>query len=63
VATRLSRVVNRLIPVNPVIDVHCLGPDDVRAVLASAGAEVLAQWPDDSCGPTYESFLYLARKR
>jgi hypothetical protein len=60
---RLWRVVNRLIPVNPVIDVHCLGPDDVRAVLASAGAEVLAYWPDDSCGPAYESFLYLARKR
>jgi SAM-dependent methyltransferase len=63
VAVRLRRAVNRLIPMNPVIDVHCLGPDDVRAVLASAGAEVLAQWPDDSCGPAYESFLYLARKR
>jgi SAM-dependent methyltransferase len=63
VAMRLRRAVNRLVPMNPVIDVHCLDPEQVRVVLASGGAEVLAQWSDDSCGPAYESFLYLARKR
>jgi hypothetical protein len=63
VATRLRRVFCRIIPIAPLIDVYCLAPEEVRAVLASAGAEVLAQWPDDSCGPSYESFLYLARKR
>lgn len=66
VATRLRRVFrrgfNRLVPINPVIDVHCLDPEEVRTILVSVGARVLAQWPDDSCGPTYESFLYLARK-
>jgi len=63
VALRLRRVFNRLIPIRPVIDVHCLTPAEVRAVLAPAGAEVLAQWADDSTGPAYESFLYLARRR
>jgi len=63
VATRLRRVFCRIIPIAPLIDVYCLVPEEVRAVLASAGAEVVAQWPDDSCGPSYESFLYLARKR
>jgi SAM-dependent methyltransferase len=67
VATRVRRVshrvFNRLIPINPVIDVHCLVPEEVRAILASAGAEVLAHWSDDSCGPNYESSVYLARKR
>jgi 2-polyprenyl-3-methyl-5-hydroxy-6-metoxy-1,4-benzoquinol methylase len=63
VAMRLRRVFNRIIPISPIIDVHCLAPESVRAALASAGAEVLAQWPDDSTGPAYESFLYLARRR
>ena len=62
VAVRLRRTFNRLIPVNPIIDVHCLPPEEVRALLLSAGATILAQWPDDSTGPVYESFLYLARK-
>ena len=62
VAVRLRRVFNRLIPISPIIDVHCLPPEEVRAILSSAGATVLAQWPDDSTGPVYESFLYLARK-
>jgi len=60
---RLRRVFNRIIPISPIIDVHCLGPEEVRTILASAGADVLAQWPDDSTGPAYESFLYLARRR
>jgi SAM-dependent methyltransferase len=63
VAARLWRVFNRLVPLNPIIDVHCLDPEEARAVLGRAGAEVMAQWPDDSCGTDYESFLYLARKR
>ena len=63
VAMRLRRACNRLVPLDPVIDVHCLAPETVRAVLASGGFEVLAQWPDTSTGPSYESFLYLARRR
>jgi len=63
VAMRLRRVFNRIIPISPIIDVHCLSPEEVGAVLASAGAELLARWPDDSTGPAYESFLYLARRR
>jgi len=63
VAMRLRRVFNRIIPISPIIDVHCLAPGEVRAILAAAGADVLAQWPDDSTGPAYESFLYLARRR
>jgi SAM-dependent methyltransferase len=63
VAMRLRRVFNRLIPVDPVIDVHCLAPGRVRAILAASAVEVLAQWPDDSAGQAYESFLYLGRKR
>ena len=63
VAVRLRRVFNRIVPISPIIDVHCLAPEEVRAILAPAGVEVLAQWPDDSTGPAYESFLYLARRR
>ena len=63
VSMRLRRVFNRLIPINPVIDVHCLGPDRVRAILAVSDVEVLAQWPEDSAGQAYESFLYLGRKQ
>ncbi len=62
VAMRLRRVFNRVIPICPIIDVHCLMPADVEAILAGAGARVVARWPDDSTGPAYESFVYVARK-
>lgn len=63
VAMRLRRVFKRVVPISPLIDIHCLPPGEVEAILTRSGADVLARWPDDSTGPMYESLVYLARKR
>lgn len=45
------------------MDMHGIAPDTVTDVLAACGVDTVSVVSDGRCGPTWESFLYVARKR
>jgi SAM-dependent methyltransferase len=49
-------------PGSAVIEMHSLRQEEVRRLLIAAGTRVLEVIPDQSAGPAWESFRYLATK-
>ena len=50
-------------PALPVAEMHCVPQDEVRAVVAGAGGEVVDVSSYDVSGPVFESFRYVAVRR
>lgn len=49
-------------PRGPVMEMHALPREDVLALLREAGADFVAEWPDEATDARIESYSYLARK-
>jgi ubiquinone/menaquinone biosynthesis C-methylase UbiE len=50
-------------PRGPVMEMHALPREEVLALLREAGADFIAEWPDEATDARIESYSYLARKR
>jgi ubiquinone/menaquinone biosynthesis C-methylase UbiE len=53
---------DRYFPSNPIMEVHAIPQEEVRQILESAGATVVAVEPNAAAGPAIESYRYLATK-
>ncbi|HWA10207.1 MAG TPA: class I SAM-dependent methyltransferase [Opitutaceae bacterium] len=49
-------------PGGPVMEMHAMAREEVLALLAAAGGELVAEWPDEATDPAIASYSYLVRK-
>jgi ubiquinone/menaquinone biosynthesis C-methylase UbiE len=63
VAKLAWRAFNRRMAIATVVEMFPIPESTVRNAFADAGADILAAWPDNAAGSSFESLLFVARPR
>ena len=57
------RLLNRTAAIEPVMGMNAVPGDQVRAIVAAGGGDLLDSYRDDAAGADAQSYVYLVRKR